>query len=80
MAEFLKGVLIYVIIWWIVVFTILPIGIRKQDKVEKGHAEGAPQNPQILKKFIITSLIAFVLWLLVFFIIKKQIFSFQYNY
>jgi len=78
--EFLKGFLIYIIIWWIVVFTILPIGIRKQDKVEKGHAEGAPQNPQILKKFIVTSLIAFVLWLLVFFIIKKQIFSFQYNY
>ena len=80
MIEFLKGFLIYIIIWWIVVFTILPIGIRKQDKVEKGHAVGAPQNPQILKKFIITSLIAFVLWLLVFFIIKKQIFSFQYNY
>ncbi len=80
MIEFLKGFLIYIIIWWIVVFTILPIGIRKQDKVEKGHAEGAPQNPQILKKFLITSIIAFVLWLLVFFIIKKQIFSFQYNY
>ena len=80
MIEFLKGFLIYIIIWWIVVFTILPIGIRKQDKVEKGHAEGAPQNPQILKKFIMTSLIAFVLWLLVFFIIKKQIFSFQYTY
>ena len=72
MIEFLKGFLIYIIIWWIVVFTILPIGIRKQDKVEKGHAEGAPQNPQILKKFLITSIIAFILWLLVFFIIKKQ--------
>ena len=80
MIEFLKGFLIYIIIWWIVLFTILPIGIRKQDKVEKGHAEGAPQNPQILKKFLITSIIAFILWLLVFFIIKKQIFSFQYNY
>jgi len=68
------------IIWWVIVFTILPIGIKKPNKAEKGHAEGAPQNPQILKKFIITSLIAFVLWLLVFFIIKKQIFSFQYNY
>ena len=61
-------------------FTILPIGIRKQDKVEKGHAAGAPQNPQILKKFIMTSLIAIDLWLLVLFIIKKQFFSFQYNY
>ena len=80
MVEFLKGFLIYVIIWWIVVFTILPIGIKKPEKLEKGHAEGAPQNPLILKKFIMTSLIAFVLWLLVFFFIKKQIFSFQYNY
>ena len=80
MIEFLKGFLIYMIIWWVIVFTILPIGIKKPNKAEKGHAEGAPQNPQILKKFIITSLIAFVLWLLVFFIIKKQIFSFQYNY
>ena len=79
MVDFLKGFLIYVIIWWIVVFTILPIGIRKPDKVEKGHAEGAPQNPQILKKFIITSLIAFVLWLIVFYFIKNQVFTFQYN-
>ncbi len=79
MVDFLKGFLIYVIIWWIVVFTILPIGIRKQDKIEKGHSDGAPQNPQIIKKFIITSVIAFVLWLLVFYFIKNQVFTFQYN-
>ena len=67
------------IIWWVVVFTILPIGVRKPDKIEKGHAEGAPKNPLILKKFIITSLIAFVLWLIVFYIIKEGIFAYQYN-
>ena len=79
MVDFLKGFLIYVIIWWIVVFTILPIGIKKQDKIEKGHSDGAPQNPQIIKKFIITSVIAFVLWLIVFYFIKNQVFIFQYN-
>ena len=60
-------------------FTILPIGIRKPDKVEKGHAEGAPLNPQILKKFLITSVIAFVLWLIIFYFIKNQVFTFHYN-
>ena len=80
MIEFLKGFLIYVIIWWIVVFKILPIGVRKPDKVEKGHADGAPQHPQILKKFIITSLIAFFLWSIVFYLIKNQVFTFNYNY
>ena len=79
MVEFLKGFLIYVIIWWIVVFTILPIGIVKPDKIEKGHAEGAPLNPQILKKFLITSVIAFVLWLIIFYFIKNQVFTFHYN-
>ena len=79
MIEFLKGFLIYVIIWWIVVFTILPIGIVKPDKIEKGHAEGAPLNPQILKKFLITSVIAFVLWLIIFYFIKNQVFTFHYN-
>ena len=79
MVEFLKGFLIYVIIWWLVVFTILQFGVKKPDKIEKGHADGAPQNPRIIKKFIITSLIAFVLWLIVFYIIKNQFFVFDYN-
>ena len=80
MVEFLKGFLIYVIIWWVVVFTILPIGIKKPNKVAKGHAEGAPKNPLILKKFIITTFVAFFLWLIVFFIIKNEFFTYQYNY
>ena len=78
MIEFLKGFLVYMIIWWIVIFTILPIGIKKQDEVMKGHAEGAPKNPLILKKFIITSIIAFIIWLVVFYIIKEGIFAYQY--
>ena len=80
MIEFLKGFLIYVIIWWIVIFTILPIGIKKDNNIEKGHAEGAPKNPLIIKKFIITTLIAFLLWLIVIYIIKEGFFKYQYNY
>ena len=79
MIEFLKGFLIYVIIWWIVLFAILPFGIKKPDKVEKGHADGAPQNPLIFKKFIITSLTTFILWLIVFYIIKNQFFVYDYT-
>ena len=57
----------------------LKVITTKPEKVEKGHAAGAPKNPLILKKFIITSLIAFVLWLIVFYIIKEGIFAYQYN-
>ncbi len=79
MVEFLKGFLVYVIIWWIVLFTMLPIGIQKSHKIDKGHADGAPKNPLILKKFLITSIISFFLWLIVFYLIKKEFYTFQYN-
>ena len=74
MIEFLKGFLIYVIIWWIVIFTVLPIGVNIPKKVKKGNAPSAPSNPLILKKFIITTFISFIIWIIVFFVIKKSSF------
>ena len=45
--------IIYIIIWWIVFFAILPIDVdrKKIEKIE-GEDPGSPENPKILKKFI----------------------------
>jgi len=55
------GLVIYVIIWWLVLFTILPIGVRNsyEEGVEMvpGQADGAPVRPRILFKFGVTTLI-----------------------
>ena len=77
MIDFLKGFLIYVIIWWIVLFTILPINIHVPKKTIKGNAPSAPSNPLIAKKFIITSFVSFIIWIFVFFLIKKQFFYYE---
>ena len=49
------SIVIYVIIWWIIFFSALPIGIKHDDKRFKNNLEGAdpgaPKNPNILKKF-----------------------------
>ena len=45
MIEFLKGFLIYVIIWFVILFTILPIGVKVSKKTIKGNAPSAPENP-----------------------------------
>ena len=40
---------IYAIIWWIVLFAILPIGVRTQEEegdVSPGSAESAPHEEQ----------------------------------
>ena len=53
---------IYFIIWWVVLFAMLPIGVRTAEEVgEKaspGFAESAPHRPRLLPKMLATTVIA----------------------
>ena len=45
--------IIYIIIWWVVFFAILPIDVNRKKPVKiEGEDPGSPENPKILKKFI----------------------------
>ncbi len=61
-------VLIYILIWWILFFILLPLKIKVPDKTKVGHAKSAPSRPFLLAKFILTSLISgIILFFLIFF-------------
>ncbi|WP_350334081.1 DUF1467 family protein [Coralliovum pocilloporae] len=54
---------IYVIVWWIMLFAVLPIGVQTQaDAGEQilGTAPSAPVNPRLGLKALLTSLVAAV--------------------
>lgn len=58
---------VWLIIWWLTLFLILPIGIRGQaeeDDILEGSEPGAPHTLDIKKKFIQTTIIASILWVL----------------
>ena len=66
--------IIYIILWWIVFFAILPIDVnRKKFKKIDGEDPGSPENPKILKKFIYTSIISSLLFLIIYYLV-------HYNY
>ena len=45
--------IIYIIIWWIVLFAILPIDVERKKIVKvDGEDPGSPENPKMLKKFL----------------------------
>ena len=61
-------VLIFILVWWILFFILLPIKIKVPQKVESGHARSAPSKPYLLIKFVATSLIsALILFFLILF-------------
>ena len=57
------GAVLYVLIWWIVLFAVLPIGTRPvEDPDLQTGWRGAPEQPRLLMKVIITTLVAAVVW------------------
>ena len=59
------GVMVYVVIWWTVLFVTLPFGVRSQaesGEVQKGTDPGAPVAPALLKKALITSILAAIVF------------------
>ena len=43
--------IIYIIIWWIVFFAILPIDVNRTKTVKiDGEDPGSPENPKMIKK------------------------------
>ncbi|MDE2229220.1 MAG: DUF1467 family protein [Alphaproteobacteria bacterium] len=53
---------LYVIVWWITLFAVLPWGVKPVEEREPGHDPGAPARPNLWKKAIATTLVAAVLW------------------
>ena len=68
------SIIIYVMIWWIIFFSVLPIGIQsnKEDFKEKigGVDPGAPINPRIGKKFLITTFITTIIFAVIYYLVK----------
>ena len=73
------SIVVYVIIWWIVFFSVLPIGIKHNEKPFKSDLEGvdpgAPKNPNILKKFLYTTLITAVIFVVIYYIVSNDHFN-----
>ena len=71
--------IIYIIIWWIVFFTILPIDVNRLKSVKiKGEDAGSPENPKMLKKFIYCTGITTVIFMIIYLLIKYEYLNLRY--
>lgn len=59
----ISGLVVFIILWWLVFFMVLPFGVQRDDTPEEGHDPGAPKLARIGKKMAITTGIAGVLFL-----------------
>lgn len=70
-----SGIVVYLLLWWTVVFCVLPFGMNP-TKGSEGGDEGLPHNPKILQKALITTLISGILWVVIYVLIDHHVISF----
>ena len=65
--------IIYIIIWWVVFFAILPIDVERQKTIKiDGEDPGSPENPKILKKFIYCTGLTTLLFTMIYLLMKFE--------
>ncbi|WP_366656257.1 DUF1467 family protein [Fodinicurvata sp. EGI_FJ10296] len=77
--HWVSGIVVFFIVWWTVLFAILPIGIRptQYEETEEGHQVGAPANPMLVRKAVQTTVVTCVIWLVIYGLVAADVFSFQ---
>ena len=55
---FATAVFIYVLIWWTMLFTVLPLGVTRNQEDGRGFDAGAPVKPDLKKKLLLNTAVS----------------------
>ena len=76
-----SGLMIYAVLWWLVLFMVLPFGVRtvreEGGEVGAGEATSAPAKPRIIRKMLITTLISGAIMGLIVALVEAEVFDFH---
>lgn len=72
-----SGFVTFVVLWWIVLFAVLPWRAQAPEAPAAGHATSAPADPRLAWKAMWTTIITIVIWLGIFAIVESDLISFR---
>jgi predicted secreted protein len=50
--------IVFAVVWWLILFMVLPFGAAPPDEVEPGMATSAPARPRLGIKLAVTTVLA----------------------
>ena len=61
-----SAIVLLTVYWFIILFIVLPINVTTQNderNIIEGTAPSSPINPNLKRKFSITTIVSFILWI-----------------
>jgi predicted secreted protein len=73
------GIVVYSLIWWTVLFAVLPFGTRPDPQGDQaaGGWRGAPERPMLLRKLLATTLLSAAIWVGLYGVVESDWISFR---
>ena len=69
---------LYVVIWWVTLFAVLPFGTKPVAEPDQATGwRGAPEHPRIGRKFMWTTVVAAIIWLVILAVQASGLVSFR---
>jgi len=75
--NWLSGLVVYFLIWWVVLFAVLPWGVQREENPEPGHDPGAPVKTHLWIKLGATTAVSGLFWLVAYWLISSPYISFR---
>ena len=76
--DWFTSVVLYIMIWWVVLFAVLPFGVRPVAEADENTGwRGAPARPLMGRKLLATTLVALALWAAAMAVITSDWLSFR---
>jgi len=72
--DLVLAIAVYFFIWWIVLFAVLPFGVRTQHEdgsVVPGTPESAPAKQRMVRIFLINTVVATIVFAIVYAVIDS---------
>jgi len=74
----LTGLAVYFVLWWLVLFAVLPWGTRPVAEPDSQTGwRGAPERPQLGRKVLATTLVSAVVWGLIYLAVTSDVLGFR---
>ena len=72
------GFVVYFLVWWTVLFAVLPIGVQPATGQDvAGGWQGPPKQPRLLYKAAVTTVVSVVLWFGIYLLVQSDWLSFR---
>ncbi len=75
------GPVVYALIWWTILFAVLPLGARPEAKADPASGwRGAPAQPNLWRKAALVTVISAVIWVGVWALVRSPWLSFRHGW